>query len=79
MWWLTVGCDRPDGSRRSQAQTCPSADAMYDSRRSLVRVGEGGERGGEGLGLVLVERLGADRRAAELGVDRGPGGAGAHA
>lgn len=34
MWWLTVGCERPDGSTRSHAHTSPDAEATIDRSRS---------------------------------------------
>src|SRR5688572_5410850 len=36
MWWLTVGCERPDGSTRSHAHTSSLAEATKDSRRSRI-------------------------------------------
>ena len=68
MWWLTVGCERPDGATRSQARPRPSR-AMNDSS-AADRVGEGGERVSEELGLILVECVFADRRAAGDGIER---------
>ena len=37
MWWLTVGCDRPDRPTRSQAHTSsPPAEATTESIRNLI-------------------------------------------
>jgi hypothetical protein len=41
-------------------------------------VGQGGERPGECLGLILVQDVGGDRYTAQLLVDRRGGGSGAH-
>ena len=74
MWWLTVGCDRPDGSIRSHAHTSSaSAEAMkLSSRRRMGSDSAANERANVSA-VCLVERLGADRRAAGDRVEHGSG------
>ena len=77
MWWLTVGWERPDGSTRSHAQTSSFDGRDERQQPQPDRVGEGGERLGEELGLVFVEAVLTDRRAAGDGIER-CGAAGYH-
>ena len=77
MWWLTVGCERPDRPTRSQAHTSsPPAEATTREHPQPDRIGEGGERPGQQLRVRLAERIGAHRGAAGDGIEGGNRGAG---
>ena len=47
MWWLTVGCDRPDGSTRSHAHTSSAGRGDERQQPEPDRIGQRGERLGQ--------------------------------
>src|SRR6266542_148373 len=75
-WWLTVGCERPIGSTRSQAQASPSVMlATIENRRSRAGSASALNAVSELGRLGLGERGGGQGRAAHLErFDRTPTG-----
>ena len=74
MWWLTVGCERPDGSMQIAGAHLVGVGGGDEAQQAEADgIGQGGERPRQRFGRGLVERFGADGCATGDRIEHGSG------